>query len=476
MKPIHPVNVPLPLPVDLFTESKPKVTRRRRSSTFTAITNWTLAVQPGSPAPLSPESKPTPKNASSFDLTSHGYTSVFVQLPYTPTTPGTPKTPTGIKRMRSFGILKRARAKSNAAADRAPPSGPLPPVPSLPHAHRRPRSGSVSPKSPSFPSKSKKPAHGKSKSFSASTLKKDKRSTATTTPPLPPSLTSELLLMQLFDGGSLESHAQRVMEKQAKAALPAGSSKSSSKTGTLGAEPLTVNAVYRDENGVMWRDEDEALEYKKLLPPSHTQPPSPSTPWVGFDSRKGSIASVLTTSSNGNSNQVDLADVITPVNVEAYGGVAMHVLNVNANGGMYSSSLPSSSAQNKRTRRRPAPLKLNSADDVRHLNVFEDSFVPIAVPVPVSASVSSLTSPSTTRAPACAPLTALSSGWDADGDVIMRERDHDHDSMTSDGRRNGVIFASPTNPLMFITKKASRMGPGLRGRAKSVSKALFGAA
>ncbi|KAK7437397.1 hypothetical protein VKT23_018642 [Stygiomarasmius scandens] len=484
IKPVHPVNILLPLPIDTATAippSKPAVSRRR-SSTFTAITNWALAVQPGTPAPVSPNHRPsivhsrarsgsssflhlveTPARKAnnsescqdkSLDLTSHGYTSVFVHLPYTPTTPSpylrrantgahenipvppippTPKTATGLKRIRSFGMLKRARAKSNAAPGTGP-TIPLPPTPTMSTHRSRSRSGSISPKSPT--TSSKKPVHGKSKSFSASTTKREKKSTAA--PPLPPSLASELLLMQFVDGGSLESHAHKMMEKQAKAVAPAGR-----KTGS-GAEPLPMNTVYRDENGTMWWDEEEALEYKALL----DQPPSPITPWVHFDNsrnavdatRKGSVASVFTTSSASNQGSpVDLSNVVTPANVEAYGGVAMQVLNVPA------SASANAGTQNKRTRRRPAPLKLRSADDVHNLNIFEDSFVPV---IPVQHSPT---------APESAPPARSGFDTDRDGDAVM-----------NDGRRNGMVFASPTNPIM-IMKKASKMG--LKVRAK----ALFGA-
>ncbi|THU88760.1 hypothetical protein K435DRAFT_842092 [Dendrothele bispora CBS 962.96] len=572
VKPVHPVNILLPLPVDTpataLPPSKPAVSRRR-SSTFTAITNWALAVQPGTPAPVSPSRRPsivhsrarsgsssfihlvetpttskvTPSNTEekSLDLTSHGYTSVFVHLPYTPTTPSpylrrantgahenipvppvptTPKTATvsGLKRIRSFGMLKRARAKSNAAAPSASSTGPTIPLPPTPPplpmslAHRsRSRSGSISPKSPitssssisSSKTKSRPITHGKSKSFSASSTKREKKSTTTAAaahhhPALPPSLASELLLMQFVDGGSLESHAHRMMEKQAKAVAPAGRKTTTTTTKTGGSKPgqdapLALNTVYRDENGVMWWDEEEALEYKALL----DQPPSPIAPWVHFDNktsaggggggggvdatRKGSLASVFTTSSASNqgSSPVDLSNIVTPANVEAYGGVAMQVLNVPASASVSvsasstttttSTTAPSSTTTttttNKRARRRPAPLKLHSADDVHKLNVFEDSFVPVVVPVNQS-------SPLAPALPGSALPGSAPVDMEMDRDDKDRDGDGDGDVVMRDGRRDGVVFASPTNPMMMMTMKKTRMGLGLKGRAK----ALFGGA
>ncbi|EEB95468.1 hypothetical protein MPER_05561, partial [Moniliophthora perniciosa FA553] len=69
--------------------------------------------------------------------------------------------------------------------------------------------------------------------------------------------------MQFTGGGSLESNAQRLMEHRAKA--------------TTGG--TAVDTVYKDENGVMWLDEQERVEYQALLPL-----PSPSSPgsWVQF--------------------------------------------------------------------------------------------------------------------------------------------------------------------------------------------------
>ncbi|KAK7472553.1 hypothetical protein VKT23_000668 [Stygiomarasmius scandens] len=375
-------------------------TLSRRSS---FIINWAIAVHPGSPAPLSPLSpRPSPTYSSrrrpsiarssracsnpstspktpkefNVDLTSYGYTSVFVNLPYTPTTPSPflrqvhanastnipvppiPQTPPPtttqtktLKHFRSLGALKSRRtlAKSNAA-DSIPPPSPSSTMPS---------------KSKSSSSKPKKAAP----------------------PPLPPSLASELLLMQFTGGGSIETHAKRVMEQQARATAPAGSAAASKKK-KVRPEELAVGTVYRDENGNVWWDEAEALEYKALI---SDQPGSPdSHKWVNFDGnrtsrqeappRRGSLASAFNSNSSATSptspksfSDAGFSNVVVPANVEAYGGVAMHLLH----------STPTvphdmSAHQNRRTRRRPAPLQLHSADAIPKapVNVFEDSFAP----------------------------------------------------------------------------------------------------
>ena len=55
-----------------------------------------------------------------------------------------------------------------------------------------------------------------------------------------------------MEGGSIESHAKRVMQTQAKAAAGSGAD-------------LGVGDVYRDGNGGIWWDEDEEWEYIHLL-------------------------------------------------------------------------------------------------------------------------------------------------------------------------------------------------------------------
>ncbi|KAJ8092883.1 hypothetical protein PM082_023516 [Marasmius tenuissimus] len=393
MAPVHPVNILLPLPLTPTHDENDKTRlRRRRSSTFTAITNWALAVQPGSPAPISPnKQRPShrraPSNSTSFlhlvetpttasrsnisprsakdfpadvNLTSWGYTSVFVHLPVTPSTPShlrrrspvTPEAPMkpgkGLKKFKSMGILRRNRAKS-VTGDVSPTS---PTAPTRPRTRSRSRSGSVSPTKPSSSKRAAGPSKGKGK--------------AKVHPPLPPALQTELLLMQFTGGGSLETNAQRLMEQRAK-----------------GTTTKAVDAVYKDENGMMWLDEDERIEYEALIPTSPA-PSSPASPWVQFTStsalvpdspamgaikadeehaRRGSVKSLTPTE-----RELEAAIAIRPSSPSAYIGVSL----VNA-------SAVNIDRTERRRRRRPAPLKLPSAPAIPTASAaqgFEDSFEP----------------------------------------------------------------------------------------------------
>ncbi|KAF5393946.1 hypothetical protein D9757_000317 [Collybiopsis confluens] len=423
-------NVPLP---------SPPLIVRRRSSTLNAISTWALAVQPGSPAPISPPlysptgspgsvsrrpslsrrssrrrpsishtrarsgstsfihlvETPTsanrplftpgplsPSGGFDFDLSNLGYTSVFVHLPHTPAAPSpfiipvdttkipVPQTPPapparGLRKFRSLGMLKGNRNRSKSAA-------PAPRSPASPN-HRIAMAAKAQSKINLTPPPS------------ATTFRKAKKASTAAAPPLPPTLSNELLLMQFMGGGSLETHAKRVMEKQAKEVAPAGRPK--------GAAP--VGTVYRDGSGRMWWDVDEAIEYQALLPPA--SPESPGRTWVIFNSpspkgyralphniaigigedeeRRGSITSSLSSSP---SLSVSLSRLIThaPMDNSAR---AMHLLRLPAT--ELNSSLAAASglaARNKRNRRRPAPLKLHSSPAVPNANTFDDSFAPSA--------------------------------------------------------------------------------------------------
>ncbi|KAF8902375.1 hypothetical protein CPB84DRAFT_1775940 [Gymnopilus junonius] len=266
-------NAPLPAPPSTPPPTPPKYLQRRRSNTFSSIASWAAHVQPGSPAPRSPHRRPsitstassrrpsitrlsrrpsishsrapsgslihlieTPTRTHStpsvanFDLTALGYNSVFVHFPKTPSTPspllrqyqqnhrsGAPDTPvrptkkTGMKRFRSLSILRPKSSKGRSikatgakAADGSP----------------------------------------QSKSSKAETIAKRNRAKYAYVRP-PPPLANELAMMQFADGGSIESHAKRVMEYQAKAAAGTGAS--------------------LDGKGGIWWDADEEMEYAHLL-------------------------------------------------------------------------------------------------------------------------------------------------------------------------------------------------------------------
>ncbi|KIK51227.1 hypothetical protein GYMLUDRAFT_252264 [Collybiopsis luxurians FD-317 M1] len=102
---------------------------------------------------------------------------------------------TVLKRIKQLGMLKRIRRKSVSTPSQQPPSRS--------HSHSRSKSALVSISS--------------------------KKSAAP--PPLPPTLTSELLLSQFTDGSSLETHTKCIMEEQVLEATRTGSRSSASLPG-----------------------------------------------------------------------------------------------------------------------------------------------------------------------------------------------------------------------------------------------------
>ncbi|KAF9533148.1 hypothetical protein CPB83DRAFT_531035 [Crepidotus variabilis] len=232
---------------------------RATSGSVTYLVHTPRSVSAGA---TSPTSNP---NAEYPDLTAMGYTSVFIHFDKTPTTPSpfraqtragvgaTPLTGTfdissipippipqakpakkvGMKRFKSFGIL---RSKKASAAS----------VPA------------VSPTKTSISTKSdiRKPTKQRI---------------------VPPTLANELELMQFIDGGSIDRHAERVMRKQAKGA--AGSNVKGGVNGGVG-----VGAVYRDEKGGLWWDADEEMEYAPLLveDPAKRREGVDQSEWVEF--------------------------------------------------------------------------------------------------------------------------------------------------------------------------------------------------
>lgn len=307
---------PLPSPPSQYkyqaTAAAPISGFRRRSSTFANIAAWAAHVQPGSPASLSPRSPRSPRRRPSLgrgrrpsitsvrvssgsflniaptptttygttpsiadfkpDLTAVGYTSVFLQFPNTPLSatlsfpvhpnqPGVPKAipvppvpsstdrPRGLNRFRSLSVLK-SRTRSKSAA-------------------------------PSSPTKMK----AKAAAASAAIMKRKKAKYAAMRPP---PLANELALMQFADGGSMNENVRRVMEAQAKAAGVKG-----------------VGDVYRDGEGGIWWDHEEEWEYAHLLAGGSEAgvhgtgelqwvtfggESSPSAPGVECEERRGSVS------------------------------------------------------------------------------------------------------------------------------------------------------------------------------------------
>ncbi|KAF9565852.1 hypothetical protein CPC08DRAFT_141749 [Agrocybe pediades] len=322
----------LPSPPPCPPHSPPPPPQTPRSSAFANIANWAAHVQPGSPAPRSPQRRPSVSSSrrpsltrrpsishsrarsgsfvhlvdtqstatpsvTNFDLTNHGYTTLFVHLPKTPTTPS--------PYLRQYNQIHRAGQPAalhpKPAAVPLSASGiafahiPIPPIPQENTTERkrkgmkrfrslsilRPKAKVLQP-APASPtktavsvksavSKSKKgskPLNGSgpaptlpaSKEAQAEVIAKRKRAKYAYVRP-PPTLANELAIMQFADGGNLESHVKRVMEAQAKAAAGSGAS-------------IGVADVYRDGEGGIWWDEDEELEYAHLLDgaDSHLRP------------------------------------------------------------------------------------------------------------------------------------------------------------------------------------------------------------
>ncbi|KAF8964245.1 hypothetical protein BDZ97DRAFT_2075380 [Flammula alnicola] len=261
-----------------------------------AILAWASHVQPGSPAPNSPQRRPSISSTSSrrpsisrlgrrpsishgrspantpsvgdFDLTALGYTSVFVHLPKTPTTPSPylrqynlkhnreempPVPPTleppkrkGMRRFRSLSILRPRSSKTKSQA--APPS------PTKTTASAKPskpsKKAAAQKLHPLSPSQTASTSHSKAEVCAATIAKRKRAKYAYVRPP--PPLANELAMMQFADGGSLESHVKRVMEHQAKMAAGSGAA-------------VGVADVYRDGKGGIWWDADEEMEYAHLL-------------------------------------------------------------------------------------------------------------------------------------------------------------------------------------------------------------------
>ncbi|KAJ7089851.1 hypothetical protein B0H15DRAFT_839502 [Mycena belliarum] len=268
--PLPPVQVLLPLTTP----------PRRRSNSV--ILSWAAHVQPGSPS-RSPRRRSsilsrrpsighgpgsficidTPTTAGhhttpsvkDFDLTNLGYSSVFVQFPVTPSTPSP---------------FCQPKSAANPYAHI-----PIPPVPASPPPKRRglkhfrslsaltrSRSKSVSSMPAPIPTA---PKSSKAQFFAVSIAKRKK---AQYKYMRPAPLANELAMMQFADGGSLESHAKRVMAHQAKTAGPG----------------VGVGEVFRDGNGGLWWDEDEEWEYAHLLGGEQQLVTGrDDTQWVQFD-------------------------------------------------------------------------------------------------------------------------------------------------------------------------------------------------
>ncbi|KAF9454389.1 hypothetical protein P691DRAFT_770592 [Macrolepiota fuliginosa MF-IS2] len=246
------------------------------------ITAWAALVQPGSPAPCSPQRRTsngssrrpsitrigrrssishsrapsgsfaslihTPTSAQDVDinLAALGYTSVFVHVP-----PKTPSTPSHLVRT-AVSVMKAPATPATASIQ--PPSPKktststartLKRFRSLGLLRSKPKISSAAARTAALPSPTKTTMSIRAR---ADLVSKRKRAKYAHVRP-PPPLANEIALMQFAEGGSVESNVRKVMEAQARAA-----------GGNLG-----VGDVYRDGKGGVWWDQDEEMEYAHLL-------------------------------------------------------------------------------------------------------------------------------------------------------------------------------------------------------------------
>ncbi|KZT07339.1 uncharacterized protein LAESUDRAFT_725251 [Laetiporus sulphureus 93-53] len=272
---------PLPAtPAEASSSSNKPISGSSRSPTTSAITAWIANVQPGSPAPPTPKQKSQISNthrpsvtslerssascitpsAKDFkhDLTTVGYASVFVAVPYTPFSAAYPSTPAsqapkkparrGLKHFRSLSALKSTRSSSNSTNMPAPVPLVKKSIPKVPATTRAQSKDTVS--------KSKKSQYAKY---------------------CPPTFATELALAQLADGGKMDDHIRRFAEAQARAG---------------GAQMVNgvlvgVGDAWRDGQGGVWRDQDEEWEYAHLLGADDECDGDVDGGWVRFGSASG---------------------------------------------------------------------------------------------------------------------------------------------------------------------------------------------
>ncbi|KAJ3993578.1 hypothetical protein F5050DRAFT_686498 [Lentinula boryana] len=144
---------------------------------------------------------------------------------------------------------------------------------------------------------------------------------------LPPSLASELLMMQFVGGGSIERNTKRIMEQQARDIAPTGrthhhhhsdhhhgSDRRGHDQRRRKLKPTTetrlpLGEAYRDERGNMWWDEHEAAEFKGLLAPTQHES---SQGWGVTDDPFGAASHTSTTFSFSSGPRTHVASYPNP--------------------------------------------------------------------------------------------------------------------------------------------------------------------
>ncbi|KAF6761766.1 hypothetical protein DFP72DRAFT_630175 [Ephemerocybe angulata] len=234
----------------------------RRPSFTAKITAWASHVQPGTPAPVSPHCRPSltagishsrvpsspliattpPTTASTraFDFTALGYNTIFLHMPKTPETPSPLLRAKAQREQEAHAERRRAKEESKERRGRM-----IKKIRSL--THLKPRAKSTTTKdttlaSPTYTTATAPMPKPSSKAAKAKATQKKKAVYGALVRP-PPTLASDLALMQFADGGRMEDHIKRAMT----------------------TETGAVADVYRDAHGGVWRDRDEELEYRALL-------------------------------------------------------------------------------------------------------------------------------------------------------------------------------------------------------------------
>lgn len=275
---------------DPVSHTQPENVRRR---SVAAISSWVSNVQPGPPAPQSPHKatfndvsrlsksarrhsiKPSPPSPVAYlpdspassthtitpemkadiksELQAAGYTSVFVTLPRTPPAVFTPD--------------------GRVAVSHAPTTPPAATEHDTSRSAMR-RFRSLSMKPPSRPKPAPQPKSTPAPTHAAVT--KDKKSKYAEMRPAP--LATELALAQFAGGGTFDHHVKQYSEKQAK---------KSGATKNANGQLVGVGDVWRDEEGRVWRDQEEEWEYTHLLGGAERNAGSAEVGWVEFDEERG---------------------------------------------------------------------------------------------------------------------------------------------------------------------------------------------
>lgn len=271
---------------------------------LSSIPKWASQVAPGSPPAPSPRSSsfygsftpltsrrfssflgtPSPKPVSPSDLLAQGYTSFVVHLPSLES-----PSPSGFVRKSSPAQTSQARQRTKSLSEEK--SKPLSRLRSL--SFKTKQSNSAMPSIKAIPPVPPLPAHGRARSSSKSKVKStpQARYGALIAPgngagALP--LAQEIALSQMLDGGSHDANVRRVQERHTRDSHGERKKRSAKdevfashgvrrgeeakdrrpveKREREQAREKGVGAVYKDADGRMWCDEDEALELTGLLP------------------------------------------------------------------------------------------------------------------------------------------------------------------------------------------------------------------